>query len=351
MTSEPGHKFHDLVVARIIEETADACSVVFEIPEGLKKAFSYRPGQFLTLKIPYQGKTLLRCYSLASSPDCDREHKVTVKRVDGGRISNWINDELREGDTMSVLVPGGLFTLSEEKSDLLLFSGGSGITPVISIVKSALVSSSSRIKLVYANRDNDSVIFNDELSELAGRYRERFEVVHSLDSIDGFLDAARVKAHAAGWLHTEVFICGPGPFMDLVEGVLLDLGVATEGVHVERFESPPDELDGRSHDPRILAAQSRMDVPALLTVHLDGVAHRVPYQRGQTVLGAVKQAGLEPPFNCTDGFCGCCMATLEEGEVMMVKNDFLSPEDLQEGWVLTCQSCPMSVRLTVRYPD
>jgi 3-ketosteroid 9alpha-monooxygenase subunit B len=349
--THPDHWYHELRVSRVIRETADTCSVVFEIPAEAVEAFRYKAGQFLTLQVPYEGKTLARCYSLASSPACETEHKITIKRVDDGRISNWINDKLAVGDVVKVLPPGGLFTLNDESNDLVLFAGGSGITPCISILKSALSETDRAIVLVYANRDEDSVIFEGELERLRAEHSERLQIVHSLDSRDGFLTEAAVRKLVSSKTVTEFYICGPGPFMDTVERGLESEGVDTARIHIERFVSPPDPDQLEAAAAETARSAGEAEVPASISVFLDGQTREVPYEKGQTVLLAAQKAGLQPPFSCTDGFCGCCMAKVETGEVKMINNDFLSQKELDEGWVSTCQSVPVSGECKIRYPD
>jgi 3-ketosteroid 9alpha-monooxygenase subunit B len=349
--AHPDHWYHELRVARVIRETADTCSVVFEIPPDAADAFRYQAGQFLTLQVPYQGKTLARCYSLASSPDCDPEHKISIKRVEDGRISNWINDELSTGDIVKVLPPGGLFTLNDGDNDVVLFAGGSGITPCISIVKSALVKTSRRVLLVYANRDEGSIIFREELDSLVAKYGDRLQVVHSLDSRDGFLTVQAIRDRVASRKDGEFYVCGPGPFMDTVERALEVEGVDPARIHIERFVSPPDPDQLEAAAAETAKSAGVADAPAFISVFLDGKAHEVPYEKGQTVLLATQKAGLQPPFSCTDGFCGCCMAKVEAGSVKMINNDFLSQKEMDEGWVLTCQSVPTSPECSIKYPD
>ncbi len=351
LLAHPDHRYHELCVARVIEETPDAHSIVFEIPMHLTEIFRYRAGQFLTLRLPYQGKALVRCYSLASSPDCETEHKVTVKRIADGRISNWINDHLRAGDRVEVLPPGGLFTLNAGDNPLLLFAGGSGITPVISLIKSALVTTWRRIKLVYANRDQTSVIFRAELDGLAAANPSRLEIAYRLDVADGFLRVEDVNAYVRGHTDAECYLCGPGPFMEITERGLIAAGVAADRIHIEKFLSPPDPGDAATEHALEAAALAGKETPEFLTVGLDGREERVAYRRGQTVLVACQQAGLQPPFSCTEGFCGCCMAKLTAGQVRMINNDFLSDREVAEGWVLTCQSVPVTGSCSVKYPD
>ncbi len=335
------HHYHDLRVLRVVRETPDSSSIVFEIPPELAPVFEYQSGQFLTLQVPHHGKHLYRCYSLASSPAVESEHKVTVKRVADGRISNWINEHLSAGDVIKVLPPAGQFVLGAEDTDLLMFAGGSGITPVISIVKTALAGGKRRVRLIYANRDEASIIFRRELDELAARHPDRLEVVHRLDIREGFLDDAAVRRHLEGCRHREIYICGPGPFMDTIERTLLVSGIPATAVHIERFTSlaEEDEVAGSGAPVR------------KIELTLDGARQTIEVREGETVLHAAKRTGLEPPSSCESGFCGCCMAKLVRGKVHMLHNDFLSEAELAEGWVLTCQSVPDTDDCAVEYPD
>lgn len=341
-SNDPRRHYHDLRVARIIRETHDASSIVFEIPADLGEAFQYEAGQFLTLEVPYEGKKLFRCYSLASSPAVDKEHKVTVKRVVDGRISNWANDSLKEGDTVTVLPPAGDFVLTNESNEIILFSGGSGITPCISIVKTALATTSRKLRLFYANRDQNSVIFDEELKSLLAAHGDRLSITHRLDDTDGFLDGSGVRAFLDGTTDASFYICGPGPFMDVVENELQSLSIPPAQIHIERFSSP---ADGETLAPAEGEALGKA------IVHLDGAAHEVEVHDEETILAACKRAGLEPPFSCESGFCGCCMAKIKDGSADMKVNDFLSPEEVEEGWVLTCQGLVKAGRFEIEYPD
>jgi len=341
---------HALRVARVIRETADACSIVFDVPQPLLPAFRYRAGQFVTLHVPYGGKTLSRCYSLASSPDTDREHKITVKRVAGGRISNWINDNVKAGDALECLAPGGLFVLNDSTNDLVMFAGGSGITPVISLLKTALATTLRRIRLVYANRNAVSVIFGAELDQLVAAFPGRLDIIYRYDDADGFADVHHVREWSTDRRAAEFYICGPAEFMSIVERGLLEEGVPADHIHIERFVSPPDP-DEKPIDEEGTPAASSGGAPTSISVHLDGKRHDVPYQEGQTVLVACQSAGLRPPFSCTEAFCGCCMAKLVSGQVRMKHNDFLSKKEVSQGWVLTCQSMPLTPDVEIRYPD
>ena len=336
----------ELRVARVIDETHDTRSFVLEVPEPLRERFRYVAGQFLSFKIPLDGQVLTRSYSLSSSPEWEPEHKVTVKRVEGGRVSNWMNDEVREGDTLMVVPPAGRFTLRGKRRPIVFFAGGSGITPVISLIKTALRTTDRRMELVYANRDARSIIFESELDELVRDQPGRLEIVHSLDDRDGLLDVKRIEHRAVDALEADFYLCGPGVFMDLVERALAQLHVPAEQIHIERFVSPPDPSEASAAEAVVAEG-----APETITVVLDGVEHQVPYRAGERVLEAVRRAGLEPPFSCEEGYCSCCMAKIAAGRVQMVTNDCLTQDLLDEGWVLTCQSQCITREIRIEYPD
>ncbi len=275
-------------------------------------------------------------------PECESEHKVTIKRIGGGRVSNWLNDNVSAGDVVQVLPPAGRFVLREADRPLLLFAGGSGITPVIALIKSALTRTSRTLKLVYANRDAASIIFEAELGELQARHPDRLQVVHSLDDSDGFLTPERVQAQLAGHAGAHFYLCGPGGFMEAVEQGLEAAAIPREAIFKELFVSPEDDVPTAEE----LASTAEADAGAggceTLLVTVDGTLHELAYEAGKTVLQTARDAGVQPPFSCEDGYCSCCMAKLIEGEVKMRKNDCLTPRDLEDGWVLACQSVPQT---------
>lgn len=344
---------YSLQVSAVIDETADARSLVLDIPQSLRDRFDYKPGQFLSFRVPVAGKLLTRCYSMASSPLVDALPKVTVKRVDGGRVSNWMND-VQAGDWLEVLPPAGHFCLDEHQVDdvrpLVLFGGGSGITPVFSILKSTLHASVRPIKLIYANRDEQSVIFKDELRELIKAHPDQLHVVHILDSVQGFLTDAQVRHLLRGSAGGDYFICGPGPFMDTVERTLLALGESAECIHVERFVSPPDPDQLLAEEAQARAAALDSHCEALI-VELDGQQHEIPCHPGDTLLQSCKAAGLDVPSSCEEGFCGACMCVVQEGQTQLARNDVLSAGELAAGWTLACQSRPTGARVRLKFPD
>jgi 3-ketosteroid 9alpha-monooxygenase subunit B len=338
--------FHSLRVAEVIDETHDAKSLVFDVPGALASTFAYRAGQFLTVEVEAAGERVRRCYSLASSPECDPAPKVTVKRVPGGRVSPWIHGNLRAGDTLSVMPPEGRFVLDAEASPLLLFAAGSGITPVISLIKSALAKTDRRATLVYANRDERSVIFASELSRLQRTHPSRLRIVSRFDDRHGLLDERTVGQLAAEHRDASCYLCGPSPFMALVERAVLGSGLPADRVRIERFT-----LSGSSSPAAAEVPAQGTETPDFIDVELGGQRHRVPYKPGRTLLQAVRDAGFDPPYSCEEGFCGCCASNLLEGQVAMAADDALTAEEKRRGMILACQSRPLTRRCSFRFVD
>jgi len=338
--------YHELRIDRIVQETPDARSFVLSVPEELAERYRYQAGQFLTFRVPWQGGSLIRCYSLASAPGIDALPKVTVKRVEQGRVSNWFNDQLERGDRIEVMPPAGRFVPRGEDEPLLLFAGGSGITPVISIVKTVLASSTRQLRLFYANRDAASVIFRSELDELMARHGDRLEVIHHLDDESGFASATQLEAAVSGFEAAQCYVCGPGPFMDVAEQAMTALEIPSDQVFIERFLY--EEAAHATAEP----AGAPADAVASVRIYLDGNVTDVACREGETILEAADRSGLDAPCACRDGYCGACMAKVTEGEVKMKLNDGgLDDAQVKEGWVLTCQGLPQTPVVHVDYPD
>ncbi|MGB5265843.1 MAG: ferredoxin--NADP reductase [Polyangiales bacterium] len=335
--------FHELQIAGIVQETHDTRSFILGVPESLRQEFRYRSGQFLTFEVPYQGMQLRRCYSLSSAPETDAWPKVTVKRVDDGRISNWFNDTLHVGDTILVQPPEGRFVMRSNEGDhgIVLFGGGSGVTPVVSILKSALRTTERSVKLIYANRDERSIIFKDEIDLWLAEFPDRLEVVHHLDSASGFMSVGEIREQIRGWEEAEFFVCGPTGYMDSVEEAFKASNIDPGQTKFERFISPIDP-DRRDDSAEVVPEQSEEEIPASFKMVLEGQSLEVPYEKGLTLLDSAIKAGHKPPSSCEDGYCGCCMALLKSGKVKMAAHDALEPSDIERGWVLACQSRPAS---------
>ncbi|SKA01162.1 3-ketosteroid 9alpha-monooxygenase subunit B [Enhydrobacter aerosaccus] len=334
--------YHQLRIAKIVQETPDARSFVLEVPVDLADKFTYRAGQFLTFRVPHGEGPFNRCYSLSSAPESDRHLKVTVKRVTGGKGSNWFNDALAEGGVLDVMPPAGRFVLNEGEHPLLLFGGGSGITPMMSLIKSALKSGTRRIRLFYANRDKPSIIFDAELLQLMAEHPSRLEVIHHLDAEQGLTKPEEVVATLKGFEGAEAYLCGPGPFMDMVERTLLDAGMPRERVRLERFEA--------SGNDAVPIEQEEGDViPSEITIHFENKTHKVPYKKGQTVLEAARAAGLNPLSSCEEGFCASCAAKRVKGKIVLAKNDIYTEDDLANNWILTCQAHCFGPEVEITY--
>ncbi|MBB2993720.1 3-ketosteroid 9alpha-monooxygenase subunit B [Mycolicibacterium iranicum] len=335
-----------LTVTDVIEESRDARSLVFAVPGEHQTRFEYRPGQFLTLRIPSDlTGSVARCYSLASSPHTDDAPKVTVKRTDGGYGSNWLCDNVSVGDTIEALPPSGLFTPGDLDGDFLLWAAGSGITPVMSILKSVLVAGAGRVVLCYANRDEASVIFAAELRELGARYAGRLTVLHWLESIQGLPSLAQLSNFARIYSGYQSFICGPAAFMSVVKETLTEAGTPRDHIHVEVFQS----LDG---DP--FAEVSVEDPPvdgqtADAEISIDGEVHQLKWPVGRNLVDTMMAAGIEVPYSCREGNCGSCAATVIEGQVDLGNAGILEEEDIATGLFLACQACPLSDSVKVEF--
>ena len=351
--------FHRLLVREIVPETADANSIRFEVPPELRDAFAFKAGQHLTLRATIDGEEVRRNYSLCTAP-ADADWMVTVKRIGGGLFSNWVGDTLKPGDTVEVMVPHGSFTTDFDvanKRHLVAIAGGSGITPVMSLIKTLLREEpGSRFTLLYGNRDSSSVIFLEALAGLKDKHLGRLEIYHFLDAeeqdialFNGMLSRERLEdaipalvpdaAAVDGW-----FICGPGPMMDAAEGALLDRNIPRERIHIERFtaDRPPEAVA-----PEIAQLQSEAEGVSV-AVTLDGRTRRVPFTAGN-ILDSARAAGMPAPFACKAGVCATCRARVTKGKVEMAARYGLTDDEVAEGYVLTCQSVPLGDGVAVDY--
>jgi 3-ketosteroid 9alpha-monooxygenase subunit B len=335
-------EYYQVPVAEVIRETDDACSLVLDVPPPLAAAFGYRPGQFVTVRVPSDlTGSVARCYSLSSSPHAGERPAITVKRTAGGYASNWILDRVTAGAVLDLLPPAGTFSPASLDGDFLLFAAGSGITPVMSILKSALVAGRGRVVLVYANRDERSVIFGSSLRELAGSAAGRLVVVHWLDSLLGVPDAAAIAALARPYASYDAFICGPDPYLAAVRDALGRLGVPGRRVHAERFLS----LAENPFEETLVAG----GLAATLSVTLDDATTRLPWPAGTRMLDVLIGAGLDAPYSCRQGICGACACQLTCGEVEMAHNEVLEAADIADGYVLACQAVPLTPEVSITY--
>ena len=347
----------ELEVLDVIEETGEARSVVLD-PGEHREHFSYTPGQFLTVAVPSDRTGLVaRSYSLSSTPAEDGPLTITVKRTPDGYASGWICSELRPGDRLRVLPPSGIFTPKNLDADLLLFAGGSGITPVMSIIRTCLARGSGRIVLFYANRDERSVIFAAALKELAAEHPDRLLVVHWLESVQGLPSQDQLRAFAAQYVDRDAFVCGPGPFMAATVAALKELEFPRERRHQEKFVSlggNPFETSAE-REPGADEEESPAPAPSSigqvhLQVDLDGVDYEFDdWRPGTTLLEHLESKGIKAPYSCREGECSACAIRLLEGEVKMLHNDVLDADDLAEGIRLGCQSVPVTDTVKVTY--
>jgi 3-ketosteroid 9alpha-monooxygenase subunit B len=341
--SGAGPSYHRLTVKEVREETAEARSFVLVPEAGEEALYRYRPGQFLTFRVPHEGGELIRSYSLSSAPGSDPDMTVCVKRVASGRGSNWFNDQMTPGAHIEATRPAGRFVLRDSDAPLLLIAGGSGITPCISLVKQALVETGRRVKLVYANQNAASVIYRETLDALESQFSGRFTCQHWLDDRRGFLTAADIAAVAESWEQAEGYICGPDALMDMAEETLVALFGAGATVLTERFVSPDDPVRNReAGEGSTPPTPSTVASVESFRLTLDGEDHSVPIALGETLLEAALAAGIDAPCSCTEGHCGTCMSWLRSGEVSMAAPQALSKRNIERGWILACQSRPSS---------
>jgi ferredoxin-NADP reductase len=340
------HGYHQLRIKRVVRETDDARSFVLDVPSELAETFRYRPGQFCTFRVRIGGDEQLRSYSMSSAPETDSDLTVTVKRVAGGLVSNWMLDNLTDGDMLELTRPAGVFCPQETERPVMALCGGSGITPVMSITKHVLTTTQRPVTLLYANRDRASVIFDQALTALSERHPGRMELVSHFDSDAGFVVAETVADFARRGPDADFYICGPGPFMDLVESVLGDLGIDPSRIFIERFLVAQQEKDAQALAG---SADPTTQMPAHVTVILAGKTTVLDYHAGDTVLETARRGGLRPPFSCEAGNCATCMAFLKSGSVTMRANNALTDDEVAEGWILTCQSLPSGPDVIVEY--
>ena len=351
--------FHTLTVAEVVPETDEARSIRFAVPPEMAELYRFRAGQHLTLRTVIDGEEVRRNYSLCTAP-ADGELMVTVKQIAGGIFSNWVARDLKAGDAIDVMPPHGSFTVDFDPTHArryVGFAGGSGITPIMSLIRTALSTEpNSRFTLFYGNRDAGSIIFLEQLAALKDRYLGRFELFHFLaeeegdiDLFNGMLDRATCDAAIANLVPepnsaTAWFICGPGPMMDAAEAALMDRGIAHDRIHIERFTAgrPSAALAAEM-------AQLQQEAAGLsMTVTLDGRTRKVPFAEGN-ILDSARAAGLPAPFACKAGVCATCRARVTAGEVSMAARYGLTDEEIAAGYVLTCQSVPKGEGVAVDY--
>jgi ring-1,2-phenylacetyl-CoA epoxidase subunit PaaE len=350
-------RFHPLRIADIRRETADCVSLAFDVPEALRPDYAFVPGQYLTLSAVIEGEEVRRSYSISSGLD-DGELRVAIKRLPGGAFSGWAHETLRAGDTLSVMTPDGRFGVPVEPASarlLVAIAAGSGITPVMAILKSVLDREPhSRFILFYGNRDSDSVIFRDQLGDLKDRYLARLSVFHllsreqqDLPALNGRLDGATVQGLMRAMVPLSavdhVFVCGPQPMIAALPGALAALDLPRARIHVERF------TPGEGGKLRPVAAPPQAEPAAIATVICDGRRAEIPVAAGEAIIDAAIRAGRALPYSCKGGMCCTCRAKLLDGSVAMAVNYSLEPWETAAGYVLTCQARPLTDRVVLDY--
>lgn len=352
--------FHKLRVAEVKRETPDAVSVRFELPENLRERFAFKAGQHLTFRRAFAGEEVRRNYSVCVSPS-EGMLKIGVKKIAGGAFSSWVNDELKAGDELEVMAPHGSFCWSfdpQARREYVAFAGGSGITPILSLMKTALaMEPNSRFTLFYGNRNSMGVMFLEEIAGLKDRYIDRLSVYHFLedeeeeiDLFNGRLDRTKADTLLSSLVKPEnidtFFICGPGPMMDAAEEALLAKGVEKQRILIERFTTGPLSA-AQAAAARVLeekAAGLRMSVT------LNGRRMNITFDPAQhSILDNVRAAGLPAPFACKGGVCATCRAKVTAGEVSMKVNYGLSEQEIADGFVLTCQATPLTEGVALTY--
>lgn len=356
--------FHPLRVRSVEPDTQEAVIVSFDVPLDMREVFGFTQGQYLTLRADIDGQDLRRSYSICAGVD-DGELRVGVRRVRGGAFSNWINAHLKPGDSIQVMAPQGRFFVpldSSAKRHHVGIAGGSGITPILSIMKTVLAREpSSRFTLIYGNRQLRSTMFKEEIEDLKNRYMSRLVLQHvfSDEHTDapinsGIMNREKIGEFLASVVPAaqidQVYICGPFQMNDEAEAALLAVGVPEERIHIERFGV---NLPGAAQVGAVVHEAQPGDAEvARIVIIRDGLSREVLYSKGQpSILDAASAAGLEVPYSCTSGVCGTCRAKVLEGEVRMERNFALDKKEVANGFVLTCQAHPLTERVVLSFDE
>lgn len=343
-------KFYDLKVKDVIRETSDTVSIIFDLPENLKDIFQYKPGQYLTIKVPVDDKNNRRAYSLSSSPISGEEMTVAVKKVDNGLVSTYLNEKVKAGDLLEVMPPlGNFYTKLEDKRNYVLYAAGSGITPLISILKSSLLhNNESKILLIYTNRRVDSIIYYKELKELEAKYPNRLHVIYTLTEFDETWNGLRGRINAIMisdllnkfakdfYQDAEHFMCGPQGMMKEVENALEVKKIKKENIRKESFTAPSATELG---DKPLESAHGKL-VARNMKVKIYGNTLDLTVEPDETITMALQRIGEEPPVSCQIGACSTCIGKVKSGQVSMDEREGLTDTEIEMGFVLTCQAHP-----------
>ena len=353
--------FHKLRIREVRRETEDSISLCFDLPASLVNDFRFSPGQHVTLRRELAGEDVRRNYSICAAPH-EGELRIAIKRIDGGLFSTWANSNLAADDEVEVMTPHGSFTRTfdpDRRATYAGFAGGSGITPILSLLKTALdVEPASRFVLLYGNRSSNSVMFLEDIALLKNRYLDRLEVYHFLEEeeeevelFNGRLDDRKMAEILRILVSpTEIdaaFICGTGPMMDAVQQALIAARVPPHKILVERFtvdRKPEADADAAARARQLDAAGRRM------RLILDGRKRTLAFDAEQgSILENARASGLPAPFACKAGVCATCRAKLVQGEVHMNANYGLTMDEIAQGYVLTCQAVPLTDNVVLDY--
>lgn len=351
-------KNFQLTVKNITPETADAITIEFAQPKSEK--INYKAGQFLTLLIDVENEPLRRAYSFCTSPLVDENPAVTVKRVEGGKVSNHLNNHLQVGDTLEVMEAAGMFTTEfdeNQKRHLILLGGGSGITPLMALLKTTLAAEpQSLVSLIYANRDNQSIIFKNQLEGLVEKYQGRLRVVHILEKAPllwqkgykGRFNTSLLEKILKGLPEvpkeqTEYFMCGPSGMMNQIEISFKELGLPLEKLRKEAFGISPEEAAKKKAEVLEAATSEANELKEReVTIHYAGDTFKFLVPPDKTILETALSLDIDLPYSCQSGMCTACMGRRTSGVVVLEEEDALTPGELDKGYVLTCVGHPMS---------
>ena len=328
-----------LKVAAVVQQGCDAVLVRFAPEDSHSLHFRFQPGQYLTIEAGPEDNRQWRCYSIASDPS-DNEIGVLVRRVAGGLVSNWVCDQVRAGDTLRVFPPAGGFTLRHPGEPLLLFAGGSGIAPIVSLARQALTCGARRVMMFYANRNRATAMLMDEIAALQDRFPEQLQLKFWYDEIDGLPSEADITGMALDMNSCDAYLCGPEPFMRLVRQSLGNAGLDPSQVFCEEFTAADADTSG-SQDAAVVSS---------MQVTLKGQVHQVPVRDKETLLAAMMNASLPVPHACKVGECASCMCRLESGSIERLSNSVLDEDDEASGWLLACRSLAAGASVSVRFP-
>lgn len=343
------NRFYELTISKITQLTTSSVMITFEVPELLKKVFHFEAGEYLTLQQTIRGEKVRRAYSICSGVNED-ELSVAVKRVPNGVFSTYATTQLKAGDVLEVMPPKGSFVFFYDifgNRDIMLFSAGSGVTPMMSIAKTALSKTNIKVVFVYGNKSKEEALFFDEIEALRIQYPERFFVHYAFSQRpwgdhytgrinDRIVNEIFAKYKDLNW--GRYYACGPTELVKNLREILLLRGIDKDRIFTELFEASPAEID-----------YSTLQGNVAITLELNGQTHSFESARNQTLLSSVLLRGYDAPYSCLNGVCSSCIGRVEEGEAKMAKNETLSEEEVSQGYILTCQAYAMTDTIKVRF--